>query len=141
MGVALNKYPNRIDNNMRRLDQSLIHINGVIYSYVLSQRNSIYTIINSIFNVISIYKIWLPKYSNDGKRWKEVRKSIILYLIPLLIRGDIFNFGLSLLYITLGGICFHPAINFTILNGWGHSIFHLYLGKFVIVLCNSVIRR
>ena len=138
LDMAVNKKSNRFDNNIRRLDQTFIHVASIIYSYVLSECNVQYMMINCVFNSIGIYRIWLPKYSNDRKRWKHVAYSIVLYIIPMLARGDIKNFGLSLFYMMLGGISFYPKINFTILRGWGHSIFHLTLGKFASAICDSL---
>ncbi len=138
LNVALNSQSNRIDNKIRRLDQTFIHISSIIYSYVLSKFNVQYMIINCVFNSISIYQIWVPKYSNDGQRWKHVAYSIILYTMPILVRGDVKNFCLSLFYMILGGVSFHPKVNLPIFRGWGHSIFHLTLGKFASTICNSL---
>jgi hypothetical protein len=136
LSVAFNRYSDRIDNDMRRLDQSMQHIIGILYSFALSG-SFLYTVLNIFYNIYGIIYLWNPKTSNDGKRWIPVTISIFLYTLPMLWRGDINNYILVITSIFIGGLCFIPQLNYNIFMGWGHTLFHIMLIYYAQILVNS----
>lgn len=110
---------------MRRLDQSMQHILGIMFSFALSG-SFVYTIFNMIYNIYEIIYLWNPKTSNDGKRWIYITISIVLYTLPILWRCDINNYIFATTSIFIGVICFNPQLNYRIFAGWGHMLFLLY---------------
>jgi hypothetical protein len=136
-GAALKLYEDRIDNDMRRIDQSMQHIISTLFSFALSKSIS-YTIMNGIVNIFFITKIWAVKTSNDGKRWVPVGFSMFAYTLPILLRCEIKNYAIATISICIGGAAaFIPTINFRLLYGWGHTIFHFMLGIFAYALSES----
>mmetsp|Transcript_39618 Transcript_39618/g.61822 ORF Transcript_39618/g.61822 Transcript_39618/m.61822 type:complete len:291 (-) Transcript_39618:2549-3421(-) len=136
LSCAFRRYEKRLDNDMRRLDQSLQHIVGAFNSLALSG-SLIYFLLNSAFNMYGVVQLWKPETSNDGKRWKLVMVSVLLYTAPMLWRGDNLNYFLALTSIGFGGISFVPAYNTTYFGGWGHSLFHTVLIVFAYALQDS----
>jgi hypothetical protein len=126
LGTALRCYPDRIDNDMRRLDQSMQHVVGTIFSYALSGSWK-FAILNMIINSFSIRKLWDARTSNDGKRWIPVMVCVLMYTMPMLWRGDIRNYSLAVGSMMMGGMSFVPQLNKRIFLGWGHAVFHTVL--------------
>ena len=126
LSAAFNRYPDRLDNDMQRLDQSMQHVVGTIFSYALSGSWK-FALLNLIINSFGIKQLWNAKTSNDGKRWILVMVCVLMYTSPMLWRGDIQNYALAMGSMLIGGISFVPQLNKHIFLGWGHTIFHTVL--------------
>lgn len=126
LGVAFHRYPDRLDNDMRRLDQSLQHVMGILFSFALSGSLG-YALLNLLFNLYGIVQLWDARTSNDGRRWMPVLISILLYTAPMLWRGDVSGYSLAITSVALGGFPFIPRFNHSVFCGWGHAIFHVVL--------------
>jgi len=138
LGVAFGRYPDRLDNDMRRLDQSLQHVAGTIFAFALSSGEwycTFFTFLNLLLNSLWIIAIWRTK--NDGKRWMSVFFSILLYTLPILFR-NFRIYALTLVSVVVGGTAaFVPYINLKVMGGWGHCFFHLCLCVFAYALILS----
>eukprot|EP00960_Hanusia_phi_P053962 762510-Hanusia_phi.AAC.9 len=136
MSVAFSRYDDRLDNDMRRLDQSMQHVLGAIFSYALSGSFA-YMLLNLIYNVYAIILLWDPQTSNDGKRWFPVMISVLMYNAPMAWRSDYENFMIAFFSMGLGGMSFIPWLNKRFFSGWGHSIFHVALFLYARALAQS----
>jgi hypothetical protein len=126
LGAAFNRYPDRLDNDMRRLDQSMQHVAGTIFSYALSGSLK-YALLNSLLNLRGVYLLWKTETSNDGKRWVPVLFCVLMYTFPMLWRGDFQNYFVAVASMAIGGVSFVPELNKKVFLGWGHTIFHITL--------------
>lgn len=124
-------YTDRIDNRMRRIDQTMQHVAGTLFSFAIS-RSAGYTLLICLPNLAWIYYIWHPSTSNDRKRWKGVACSVFLYTIPMIFRRDYKNFLGCLFSLCSAGACF------LCVDGWGHALFHAMMGPFAYFLSSSV---
>lgn len=116
----------RIDNDARRLDQSLQHAVGALYALALSG-SARYGLLCAAVNAPFVAQLWGPSRSNDGRRWIPVGGCVVLYTLPLLARGRVGHFWLSLCSTGLGAaLAFLPGAD-NALGGWGHSAFHAAL--------------
>lgn len=131
-----------IDSDLRRLDQTMQHVVGVIFAFCLS--NSIlFAAANVPMNVYAIAQLWAKQRgqqspSNDGKRWRLVCASMIMYTLPIVWNRDWENYSMAACSAAVGGLMFVPRVNAKYLNGWGHSVFHAFMGIFVIALARSI---
>lgn len=99
----------RIDNDARRLDQSLQHGVGALYAAALSGSLR-YGLLSAALSAPFVAQLWGPSRSNDGRRWVPVAGCVVLYTLPLLGRGDGAGFLLSLCSTFAGGaLAFLPA--------------------------------
>ena len=133
LGAAFNRYPDRLDNDMRRLDQSMQHVVGTIFSFALSGSFT-YMVLNLALNLRGLYLLWNKDTSNDGKRWVPVLFCVLMYTAPMLWRGDYQNYGMAVASMAVGGVSF---VNKTIFFGWGHTAFHVVLMVYAQALANS----
>jgi hypothetical protein len=136
LSAAFNRYPDRLDNDMRRLDQSMQHVVGTIFSYALSGSLK-FALLNLVINFFGVKQLWEVKTSNDGKRWIPVMICVLMYTSPMLWRGDVSNYGLAMASMVIGGVSFVPQLNKHIFMGWGHTIFHTVLVFYAQALANS----
>jgi hypothetical protein len=129
MSAAFNRYSCRLDNDMRRLDQSMQHVTGTIYAYALSGGSIPFTLANVALNAYGIARLWDPETSNDNRRWIQVMFSVILYTLPILaIHLDYLRYITAIASVILGGACaFIPKLNISLFRGWGHTLFHAAL--------------
>ena len=125
INVAYDNYEDRIDNNIRRLDQTLQIIIGTIITFALFGCWQ-YTLCAIIINLIGIYYIWNNETSNNGDCWKCILLCVILYTSPILLQRKYYNYLITIGSIIIGGLCFIPEINTKYFKGWGHSIMHLF---------------
>jgi len=127
-------FEDKINNNYRILDQSMIHVSCIIYSYVISQ-NYYFSLFMLLLNINYIYRLW---FCNDNalNRRLNLCKSIILYLLPIFIYGYYIYFFKALLYITLFILSFHFNYLF---YGYGHFMSHLFLCPYVHVLYKFIL--
>ena len=126
LSAACCRYPDRIDHDMRRLDQSLQHVACIIFAFATSG-SIFYAVATWKFNFYFIYKLWDPKTTNDGKRFIPINIAVHFYLLPLLWRGDYENFLIAFESFWMGGVFFVPWINAEYFGGWGHCVFHAAL--------------
>lgn len=130
-GAALGLYRCRIDNFMRRLDQTVQHLLGIAFSYALSRGSLAYALANAVPNAYWAWQIWQP--SCQSGRWAYVGMSVALYTLPMLLcQGDVRNYLMAVSSMAVGGYA-----AFVSGNPWGHSVFHLMLGVFAEALANS----
>jgi hypothetical protein len=135
--AAFNRFPDRIDNDLRRLDQTLQHIACTIFAYTTSG-SFYYAAACWKFNSFFIYKLWHPRTSNDGRRWIPINAAVHLYMLPMLWNGDTLNFVIAFESLWIGGVFFVPFINYDFLAGWGHWVFHVALAVHMYALANYV---
>ena len=136
VNVARNVYADRLDNNMRRLDQSMQHVVGTLFSYALSGSVG-YMALNLALNLYGLYRLWDKNTSNDGRRWIPVLFCVFLYTTPMLWRNDLCNYALAAGSMAFGGALFVPELNSRYFRGWGHSLFHVVLVVYAQALANS----
>ena len=136
LSAAFNRYSDRLDNDMRRLDQSMQHVVGTIFSFALSGSVK-YTALNLAVNIRGLYLLWDKGTSNDGKRWVPVLLCVLMYTAPMLWRGDFQNYSIAVASMAVGGVSFVPALNKRFFRGWGHTIFHVVLMIYAQALANS----
>jgi len=136
MSVAFSRYTDRLDNDMRRLDQSMQHVVGAMYAFALSGSIQ-YTLINIVFNIQGVMQLWRSSTSNDGKRWIPVMICVLMYTFPMLWRGDLHNYRVAMASMIFGGVSFVPELNKKFFMGWGHTIFHAVLMVYAQALANS----
>ena len=133
--VVYDKFGDKIDNNLRRLDQSFQHISIIIFSYAIS-KSILFLIFNIIINYYSICLIWNKKTSNDMKRWKNVCFNGILFKTYLLYEQKYYLYIYTILIYLLCGFPFIPNINILYFNGYGQSLSHCLL----ILYANALIK-
>ena len=129
-------FHDRLDNNIRRLDQSMQHVISTMFSFALSGSIK-YAALNLIVNARGIVLLWKKDTSNDGKRWVAIMYCVMLYTLPMLYRGDAINFFTAAISMFLGGILFVPEYNSRFCAGWGHTVFHAVLMINTQALINS----
>lgn len=136
MGCAFQRYADRLDNDMRRLDQSLQHVVATLFVFALSN-SSLYVALNVAWNTVCVVLLWREDTSNDGKRWIFSCVSCIFFCGSLLIRGEYDVFAKLICTLLLGGLFFVPQININVFGGWGHCVFHIVLCAVAVILVDS----
>ena len=126
MRAALGRLDDVIDNDLRRLDQTYAHIVASVYSYALSG-SAEYAVFNGLVNAYFISQVWRSSTSNDGKRWTSLLMSVGLYTAPMIYRKDIENYTRAVASVVIGGALFVPCVNYKMLGGWGHCLFHVMM--------------
>jgi hypothetical protein len=126
-----------IDNDLRRLDQSMLHVASVLFAYGISGSPT-FAAANVPMNAYGVWQLWRSKAtSNDGRRWMHVAGAMAMYTLPILCRGDVENYALATLTAAIGGTMFVPSINRRFLRGWGHTLFHLSMGVFSLAMARA----
>lgn len=128
----------RVDNDLRRLDQSMQHAVAPLFAYALSHGSWFYAACNVPLNVYGIVKLWDASTCNDGKRWRLVGLSMAMYMLPMAARRDWCNLAGAAGSVVVGGMLFHPCVNVNVLGGWGHCLFHACMGGLALALARSV---
>ena len=82
--------PNKIDHWSRRLDQSLIHFTGAVWSYGTSNGSALYFFVNLIFCGDCIRCIIQPVIK-PRRNQIRILLCVVLYTIPLLVSVNINN--------------------------------------------------
>lgn len=123
LSAACGRYPDAIDNDMRRLDQSLQHVVAVLYSYALSGAR--HAALNLCANAPCIAALWNPKTSNDGRRWMPIAAAVLLYAVPAVPLRAL------LVPAVAGAVCFACRCP------WSHAVFHLALVPFAQALADA----
>ena len=113
----------RITHWTRRLDNASIHFASIGASYATSGRLD-YLLLNLIYNVDCMYK-QLEVEVHPRRNQTRLAGSILLYVLPVLVRGDYTLFLQFLLMFSLSGWLFgcypYPF------GGYAHGLFHLVL--------------
>lgn len=126
ISVAHNAHP--IDNNLRRLDQTVQLLVASIYAYALSE-NKTYTLLTALYGLFAANKIWQKQ--RQEKVWVYIAPSIALFTAPILWKKDYKNYVKAIVAITTGSAAaVLPTINYSFLRGWGHVVFHIQLAVF-----------
>jgi len=124
--AGLGRHADRIDNDLRRLDQTMQHVAIVLFTFATSG-SVFYTTLCCKFNAYYIFRLWHPKTTNDGRRFIPINIAAHFYMLPLLWRADYRNFLIAFESFWFGGFFFTPCINRDYFGGWGHCVFHLAL--------------
>jgi len=113
----------RITHWTRRLDNASIHFASIGASYATSGRLD-YCLLNFIYNVDCMHK-QLEVEVHPRRNQTRLAGSILLYVLPVLVRGDYTLFLQFLLMFSLSGWLFgcypYPF------GGYAHGLFHLVL--------------
>jgi len=125
---ALGLFVDNIDNCVRRLDQSFIHVCCITFSYALSN-SIVYGFVSLIINLTCINKLWTPGI-HDVPIYRRVKlvSCIYFYLFPMLIYGKYVNYLMSTMYFICAAASFHFNDK---LYGWGHSLQHLLYTPYI----------
>lgn len=118
----------RIDNDLRRLDQTMQHIAAVCLTYELSGCAVAYTLLAAAYAAYSVRCLWHPATSNDGRRCYAVLGSVFFYLGPVLCSPSVGAARKALAFGTMlvgGLLAFVPPAQ--VLGGWSHAAFHVLL--------------
>ena len=119
---AINIYSDNVNCIWRKLDQTFIHIVSMFYSYALSG-DELYGIGNVVLNSWYIVRLWIPgNHDNCFERRSNIAMSVIMYTLPMLFRGDYINYIAASMCWGISAVLF---IGNKLLNGWGHSLFHI----------------
>lgn len=136
LSAACGRLQDKIDNDLRRMDQTYTHMVAALYSYALSGSTT-YAAVNCLVNFVFVWQLWRKSTHKDGRRWVSVLLSVLLYTLPMLYRQDTENYTWALAYFVMGGATFVPYVNYNVFGGWGHSIFHLFLVLYGLALSKS----
>ena len=137
MHTALTRNDNHLNGELCRLDQSMIHVSGSVFAFVLSQGSVPYTLAHACFSIYAIRNIW-PEHST--RRWVLGGISVCLWLLPMAASGHWMECVSAGVAFYGGGICFVSEVNEGYLRGWGHVIFHLgaaCTAKYMCAACHA----
>jgi len=134
LSAAFGRYTDPIDNDMRRLDQTLQHVVCVLYSYALSNGSVGYMLLNLVVNTRGVVRLWDPSTSNDKRRWRPIFVSGVLYLVPILAKGEVLCFSIAFLAFLLGGTAAFVLNR----SGYGSVILHLLMVVHAYALVKAV---
>lgn len=140
---ALDPKRDRIDNDLRRLDQSMQHAVAPMFAYALSHGSWAFAACNVPLNAYGIARLWDQSTSNDGRRWRLVALSMLLYAAPPMAlrwrrqEEDWHNGALAAASAALGGFLFANSAGPSLCQGWGHSGFHVCMAGFGLALARS----
>ena len=134
LSAAFGRYTDPIDNDMRRLDQTLQHVVCVLYSYALSNGSVGYTLLNLVVNTRGVVRLWDPSTSNDRRRWRPIFVCGVLYLLPILAKGEVLWFSIAFLAFLLGGTAAFVLNK----HGYGSVTLHLLMVVHAYALVKAV---
>ena len=140
VSAALHRLSDRIDNDLRRLDQTYAHIVAFLYVAALAPTNfagAVLTCCALAWNLLGVFFLWNASTASDGRRWRVLSVSAVMPVAPLAMRGHV-NYSLALsLICALGAVPFIPSVNKRVFHGWGHTLFHVSLGMYAYVCALS----
>ena len=86
-----------------------------------------------------IAKLWMPgPHDNAFERRSNLSMGVVLYTLPMLWRGDYFNYvGACASFFGVGSLAFVLNRHF---RGWGHCVSHIVFGFFAHFLLHSAAR-
>lgn len=116
----------RDDTIYRCLDQSCTQVVIFTAFAYLSPAFLLTSTIALPFALYNIHCLWV-RNSTEPRYKRHVRMGlfVLLTLSLILLQGDLWHFFCCLTCFTMGSACF--ALDIIILNGWGHSLFHVFL--------------
>jgi hypothetical protein len=137
MMCAFGYFKDRINCAMRKLDQSLIHMCCITFSYALSG-DTLYGLTALMINAWYITRLWVPgTHDTRFGRLSNLFVAIMLSLFPIFIRGDYINYFGALGSFIVAAVFFQMNEFF---HGWGHAISHLCYCQFLYFLFMSSIK-
>ena len=71
----------RLDNDLRRLDQTMQHVSVVLVACALSRGSSFYTCFTAGFNTPLVLDLWNPRVKRPA--WPGVFTGMLVYLLPM----------------------------------------------------------
>mmetsp|Transcript_111186 Transcript_111186/g.313773 ORF Transcript_111186/g.313773 Transcript_111186/m.313773 type:complete len:232 (+) Transcript_111186:94-789(+) len=136
--VAAEIVDDPLDNNARRLDQSFVHIAAICTSYAESASIS-FTVVAGLFNAWCILRLWGVVGGHDTRRHRTlgIILALLLYISPMLVRGDHTNFIGAFACFLAGLTFFAGSACFGLGAGWGHVLLHMMLWPFTHYLLAS----
>lgn len=139
IGCAQRAFKNEDETEFLQLDQTFIHVTACFIALATSG-SPLYAIQNTIANTCFIVTLW-RYHPLDRLRQMNVFAAVVMYTLPLLLRQDYVNFFgawvcfiCSVLSLKLGK--FNTPV--PLLYGWGHIIFHLWMGPFAWFILKGV---
>jgi hypothetical protein len=128
MLCAIDYFDCVIDNSLRKLDQSMVHVCCVAIAYALS-KDALYCVASATMNGWFIFKQWsLGPHDIAFERRTNIALSIFISLLPALVRGDYKNYFAALSSFVAAAFAFQMNHLFC---GWGHSIQHLFYFPYI----------
>jgi len=132
---AFRVFKDPVDCIPRKLDQTFIHVNCVIFAYGLSG-SYILLIATAIINTWHIIRLWLRgKHDNAFERRSNILMDVVVYTMPMAYRGDYHNWAIAL-FGCWGSAAFVFAFN-DMFGGWGHQLSHVIMALFLGLLLHS----
>ena len=112
----------RIDNNLRRMDQTMQHLAQILITLAVTQ-SVVYTMIVTNAHLLACLQLWDPDTSNDGKRWCGVAVGVCSYTLPMLYSASgVVLFSYAVIPMVIGCIfAFNPRFK----PPWGHGLMHV----------------
>ena len=124
--------PEFIHGDLCLLDQSMLHVTGTVFAFVLSRGHWPYTLFHLGLTLSSVQKLWC----GHARRWPRVAISVLLWLLPMLWISPHHFFGAMLLFY-VGGIGF--VFDKKAFGGWGHALFHIATAGTMAVMCQFIL--
>lgn len=120
--------------DLRRLDQSMIHLAGSVFALALSRGSALYSATHLCHSLFCISRI-----KRFGRRnWIDAARSVFLWLLPM---AGHWEFVTAAVAFFGGGLCFIPQVNKRYLRGWGHTLFHLGVAGTAWCMCRFVVYK
>jgi hypothetical protein len=134
---ALCQRKDRLENNLRCLDQTFIAVASIFFAFALTGSLQ-YSFICLLYNAATIYRLWTGR-TMEVERKKERRLTlalgVMMYLIPIaLMRG-------SLAFIKCFLTFFASAFAFAkpdMFRGFGSLIFHIGMAPYCMFLLEAI---
>mmetsp|Transcript_8722 Transcript_8722/g.12396 ORF Transcript_8722/g.12396 Transcript_8722/m.12396 type:complete len:343 (-) Transcript_8722:73-1101(-) len=122
----------RVDHWARRLDQSMIHVMSIFWSYGSSGSIN-YSFLSILYNIDSIYRIFRKDPQSTHIRIRILLASLLIAL-PFVARGDM-EFLFLFIFIYSVGAWMFASYPF---GGWSHGLFHVVFALIPIIVQNRV---
>ena len=110
-----------------RLDQTMLHVSGTLFAFVLSRGAWPYALVHACLTLHSVPKLWRQR----RRRWPPVAVSVLLWLLPMAVSWR--HFVVAALLFFVGAIGF--VWNEPLFRGWGHALFHVATAGTMLVMC------
>lgn len=113
--------PARINHWSRRLDQAMIHVISILWSFA-SSGNGRYTLLSMVINLDSIYGLYQRQFC-PRKIVRRFAMALIIQTLPIFLKGDgPLSVKLILIFITSGWLFTRYP-----LGGYSHGMFHIVI--------------
>ena len=126
----LNYYESVIDNDARRLDQSMLHVNSALTAFALSGSTTYFGFV-AVFALTAVWLLWKRgEHDTRALRRANIGATLCLAILPMVWRHDYFNLvgGAAALVIT-ASLFAH--------GGAGHTLSHLFLPFYIYFVYRS----